>query len=384
MGCVEPSGCFTGACSLLQRAGCLMEQILTINLGRFAVGAREVALTSRVLIASCAFLLGAAAAGRARAEGEATNGFPNWNERVLVEWVNRARSDPQVEMTACGANCGDGACYAPIAPVRWDAKLAHAARFHVDNMIKMSYFGHTSACTLASNIGATYPGSCDGSASCACEGGVATCNPVCTDFSIRVSLFGGSAGGETLTFAGFAGPDAAFYARLFESAGSGCGFSASNGDRWSILTATGLVGAGMTDAGSPSNLEFGFGAASTSKIPSGAHFPQQASSVDAWANWYDAAGPSVAKIDVEGVCSDMTLNRGSLTNGAWHAVVIGAGSGCHHYVFAFKDGGGSEVIYPTTGALTIGDGSALCPDFSNAPPRGCPGFDRIFTNGLDP
>jgi len=47
--------------------------------------------------------------GLAFAVGESVNGFPNWEERVLHEWTNRARSDPQVEMIACGANCGDAA-----------------------------------------------------------------------------------------------------------------------------------------------------------------------------------------------------------------------------------------------------------------------------------
>ena len=76
---------------------------------------------------------------RAAAEGEEINGFPNWNERVLHEWTNRARSDPQTEMTACGANCGDAACYAPIAPLRWSEAFAHSSRFHADNMTLLGF-----------------------------------------------------------------------------------------------------------------------------------------------------------------------------------------------------------------------------------------------------
>ncbi|HEY3056435.1 MAG TPA: hypothetical protein VGK31_10955, partial [Thermoanaerobaculia bacterium] len=37
--------------------------------------------------------------------GESINGFPNWAERVLLEWMNRARVDPQKELAACGAAC---------------------------------------------------------------------------------------------------------------------------------------------------------------------------------------------------------------------------------------------------------------------------------------
>jgi hypothetical protein len=120
------------------------------------------------------------------------------------------------------------------------------------------------------------------------------------------------------------------------------------------------------------------------KIPSGSHFPQQAASVDAWVNWYDTAAPSVKKIDVDGICTDMSLTRGTTTNGAWHMTVNNVGSGCHHYMFAFKDSSGNEVIYPTAGALTIGNGSAQCPDYSLSPPPGCAGFDRIFANGFEP
>src|SRR5882672_5202067 len=118
--------------------------------------------------------------GRAWAEGEAVNGFPNWNERVLLEWTNRARSDPQVEMATCGANCGDATCYNPVAPLPWNVNLAHSARFHDENMAKMNFFAHDSACTLVVNIATVYPATCDAGAACSCVGGVPACNGVCT------------------------------------------------------------------------------------------------------------------------------------------------------------------------------------------------------------
>ena len=132
------------------------------------------------ILFACAVLFVAPAA---LANGEAINGFPNWQERVMLEWTNRARCDPQVEMTACGGNCPEKACYTPIAPVGWSEKLNHAARFHSDNMKAIGFFNHPSACTLVNNIDALYPGTCQGAASCACVGGTATCTPTCT--SIR-------------------------------------------------------------------------------------------------------------------------------------------------------------------------------------------------------
>ena len=50
-------------------------------------------------------------------QGEPVNGFPNWEERVLHEWVNRARCDPQVEMGLCGAPCSEGASLPSAASV---------------------------------------------------------------------------------------------------------------------------------------------------------------------------------------------------------------------------------------------------------------------------
>ena len=84
---------------------------------------------SALVVAVCSLF-----AARAYADGEAVNGFPNWQERVMHEWTNRARCDPQVEMTACGSACGDGACYTPQAPLPWDQALNHSARFHSDEM----------------------------------------------------------------------------------------------------------------------------------------------------------------------------------------------------------------------------------------------------------
>jgi hypothetical protein len=335
-------------------------------------------------------LLMAVSMARVHAEGEAVNGFPNWSERVLLEWSNRARSDPQVEMTSCGARCGDAACYSPIAPLRWSANLAHSARFHTENMAEMGFFAHDSACTLVNNIATLYPSSCDASASCSCVGGVPACNPGCTTWYNRIGLFGSSASAEIIASA--SDPNSAFYQWLYENYATlmlppNCQYvqgPPTNGHRWDILTSTGTVGAGQT-ASTASVMDFSSSASTSSKIPSGSHYPQQATNVDAWANWYDTAGPSVTKIDVDGVCSDMSFARGpTQANSAWLLTVNGVGSGCHRYFFAFKDSAGGEVLYPTTGSLAIGDGSAQCPDWSSAAPAGCAGFDRIFANGFEP
>ena len=65
-------------------------------------------------------------AGRAHGYGESdAEGFPSWEERVIHEWMNRSRSDPQADLADCpGSNCSEKACYAVTAPLVYDAAEA--------------------------------------------------------------------------------------------------------------------------------------------------------------------------------------------------------------------------------------------------------------------
>ncbi len=294
------------------------------------------------------------------------NGFPNWGERVILEWANRARAEPQIEMAACGASCPEGSCYMPVAPASYDVALGRAARFHSDEMAHQSYFNHDSACTVVDNIDDIYPQSCDGSASCACVGGAGGCNPSCTSWSARVGLFGASASGEII--ASGTDPDGAFYQWLFEAYDkTTCGYDQgppTNGHRYNLLMAGPAMGAGI--GAGPSVGDFG-GTPTSYPIPSAAHYPRQAATVDAWANWYGEQGPSQALVDVDGSCTPMVLERGVPENGAYHVPVTGVGSGCHRYFFVFKDAAGAVVTYPTEGSLGIGpEGS--CADWDATRP----------------
>lgn len=339
-------------------------------------------------------------APRAIAYGEAVNGFPNWSERVLLEWINRARSNPQADLAACpSGRCLENinSCYTPQPPRVWNAHVAHSARFHSDEMSHDNFFDHWSECNVVNTIATQYlaqPQQCNGTANCACVGSTRSLGfGNGSGPGTRISLFSGSTSswGEIIAYDS-AGPDDTFYLWLYEQAyTSQCADVSNmnppyqtNGHRWLILTSQyGAQSAGPGVSGIYSTVDFN-NEPGSAKIPSGTHYPQQAASVDAWVNWYDTAAPSVNKINVDGVCTDLSLSRGTSTNGAWHLTVNNVGSGCHRYVFAFKDSGGNEVIYPTTGALTIGNGGAQCPDFSNSPPPGCAGFDRIFANGFEP
>ena len=291
--------------------------------------------------------------------GESVNGFPNWAERIVHQWMNRARVDPQAELAQCGAKCPDRACYIALPPLSWSEQLNRAARFHASEQVKQQYMAHDSRCTLVSNIDALFPAGCDGAASCACVGGTPSCASAgCTTWEQRVALFGTSSGGEII--ASWADPNTVFYAWLYEATdANGCGFTLQNGHRWLILTSLGSVGVGITGA---SVGDFS-GGATPYKIASGSHYPQQAATVELWANWFDTAAPRSANVVVDGHCSAMTVRRGTAANGAWMTTASGVGTGCHRYYFSFVDSSGAVVTYPATGSLGIGSGSA-CPDWS--------------------
>lgn len=292
--------------------------------------------------------------------GESVNGFPSWEERVLHQWINRARVEPQVELANCGPACAERSCYSATAPLFWSESLNRAARFHADEMQKQGYFGHDSKCTIVDNINSLYPAGCDGSASCACSGGSLKCvSGGCTPWAGRIGLFGAGPEGEIIVTG--RDPNTAFYLWLFERANASvCGFTGQNGHRWLILNASGVLGAGVAAS---SVVDFGNGT-QASRIASAAHYPRQAESIEVWANWYHNSPPRSAFVIVDGKCTPLTLRRGSQTNGAWSATVTGMGSGCHRYYIVFTDASGAQVTWPATGSLGIGPQS--CTDWSTS------------------
>ena len=130
----------------------------------------------RTLRTACfGFAVAMMTASSAHAVGESVGGFPNWRERTLHQFMNRARVDPASDLAACpSANCLEKSCYKAVAPLYYDLKLGRAARFHSDEMKQQGYFAHDSKCAIVSNISTIYPGQCSGAASCACMAGTAT------------------------------------------------------------------------------------------------------------------------------------------------------------------------------------------------------------------
>jgi hypothetical protein len=314
------------------------------------------------------------------------NGFPNYDERVLLMYTNRARADPQFEMRACGQPCGEGHCFVVKAPLGYNFNLGHAARFHSAEMSINGFFAHTSQCALVDNIASLYPASCDGSASCACKEGKLTYNATSrTDTFARIGMFGSGGGGEIIvTCSGRCG----FYAWLYESSSSSvCDFSLSNGHRWLLLTANVGIGFGVHNHGM-STGDFGAASASEiSKIPSGTHWTgTPAGTYEFWASWTDTQAPQKALINIDGECKLMALSRGlNPSNYAYSLNVSGLNDGsCHRYFFYFIQNNGTVWRHPSTGSLGVSSGSG-CADYSTSVPGmgyGCPGGGSECTSGV--
>jgi hypothetical protein len=330
-----------------------------------AAGARASALLMVLCAVGCQTSSGdAARVGKSSAAvGEPQDGFPNWDERVIHLWTNRARCDPQADLADC-SQCVEKACYTPQPPLKWSYELARAARFHSANQTSCSKMSHDSSCTLVSDIGDIYaPGGCDGSASCACVGGGPPCgcdapNP-CTSTWARIGMFGASGSGENVAGGGLGNPTGRFYAWLHENYDhpDNCAFDygpPTNGHRWNILTNNGpALGTGC--AGSYCTQDFGGPAAPSSKLYVGVHHPQTGVVFDFRAHWYDPTGgaPQQAMVNVNGSCEVMTLERGVEPDNATYLLQGQSVSGCAHYYFMFKDSGGAWVTYPESGSFGI-------------------------------
>jgi len=295
------------------------------------------------------------------------NGFPSYDERVLHELTNRARVDPQYEMTLCGSPCGEAACYSPMPPLYYNKLMNYPARFHAAHTHTNGYFAHESACTLVSTINTIWPSSCtNAEASCSCVSGSLSCSGTCTSTWGRISMWGGSGSGENIvSVAGKTG----FYLWLYEnSPSSTCSFSSANGHRWNILKQTGSIGYGVSTY-AVGDFTSAIDDAENSKIASGSHWAGTGGLTEFWANWYDASGeePTQALINYDSTCYVMSKGRGANAGNTAYNVNITVTAGCHPYAFIFYDGT-TPVYYPHSGTLLAG---SSCNAWQDVAPSSC-------------
>ncbi len=306
----------------------------------------------------------AVSAAFAQQRGVPQNGFPTWQERMLHVLFNRARAEPTADPKACTATTVRN-------PLAWQYNFGRAARFHSANLSRTGCFQHNSPCLLFTDISSRYPplGTCDGSASCACQNTPA-CNSACTATQCtqtftRISYFGSSGNGEIIA-GGYGSPRAA-HTGWMNSAGH-CGI---------ILGGGGSVGTGWFSNTWTGN--FGSGSAMGTLIAgghevgtSGQFLTSTAQNVGLRVNYFNAGGaPQSAQVNVSGTCHGMTLERGDGVNGTYLATVPLGGTTCLRYVFTFRDPAGNTVLLPETGSYGLGGSLATCADWDAASPSAC-------------
>ncbi len=86
-----------------------------------------------------------------RALGVPKDGFPNWEERVILVLTNRARNDPAAQSAeSCNGGC---ASYPSSKPLYHNYNLGRAARFQATSLKKAGAgLQHDSVCRIVSNI----------------------------------------------------------------------------------------------------------------------------------------------------------------------------------------------------------------------------------------
>lgn len=292
--------------------------------------------------------------GNAGDYGVVKDGFPSWEERTVLVWTNRARSDPVEDLKDCNV-CADKDCYnKPSKPLTYDYNLNRAARFHCANLISCGgRLQHDSPCALVKNISDIYlpNGSCDGRASCACQGGNCECGQGCTSWSSRVSMFGTSPSGENAAY-GYTDPVRTFYQWFWEpESNPQCGFRSTNGHRVNILN-TSHSSVGIGNYQSYWTQDFSSYSRYSRKLYSGTHYPKTGTSIEFRANWADSAGPILSYVIIDGISYDMSIERGTPTNGTY-LYKANLPNSCHKYYFLFKAKDGSVETFPDEGAYGL-------------------------------
>lgn len=308
----------------------------------------------------------------AQNRGVPQDGFPNWAERTVHMRVNRSRADPTADPKACASNT-------VRAPMMWHSTLGRSTRFHSTNMQKSGQFMHNSPCVIVSNISSLFlPNTtCDGSVACACTTGAITCTKAVNDSSgcsagtfstmtDRMNFFGApsaNAWAENIA-AGYTSPTAVH-----------TGWMNSSGHCTNILGDYTWFGVGYLATGNYWTENFRRSStAITGTLIAGSHEPQLSGANVAFrVNYYNTTGgPQQARLNVDGVCTAMTLERGTQTNGTWLSSQMLSGTTCRRYVFTFTDPSGNVVTLPETGSYGVGGSVATCADWTATAPTACP------------
>jgi hypothetical protein len=277
--------------------------------------------------------------------GDKINGYPIWQERVLLVLTNACRMAPQQYRDAYVGNSTilQPANYKAVPPVYWNQALNTAARFHCIQM--------ADTCGMTHN-------SCNG-----------------TDFSTRMQSFyknkNGMIGENIAT--GYADPVSTMQQWLLDKDTAGrvavdlsmCPpYGRCDGHRWNIMNkAYKEIGIGYAYGAKPYRYfwdqDFAGGKTEfNNPIVSASHFFYETAKTTFMANYFDSLGkPSEASLFIDNQKTSLSLAMGADSAGSYVATIAKASS-CRYYYFTFTDVKAKQWRYPETGFLvTQGEGT---------------------------
>jgi hypothetical protein len=318
----------------------------------------------RCTLASAALLLSAACSveriGTATSArplvGVPTDGYPSYDERLMLAAINRVRADPNNPALGTASACS--ATYPAEKPLMHNHDGARAARFHALHSSKNNAgLSHNSYCTLRSDVATS---GCDGSDACACMAGTScyscmTLGGCGTDPLSRAGLFGFGANGEVGAVGNRDGLDAV---------ATWVGECAGQDGHRAILTGANVDEIGLGHAAGDSCWgsfffgDTGFRGVTTPVLPSGVHHPETGASFDFILSYWNGGPAASVNVVIDGVCHPMAIELGAPTNASYKASVSPI-SGCREYWFVAKDRGGARFTYPEVGSWGVG----TCTDY---------------------
>lgn len=305
--------------------------------------------------------------------GVPQNGYPNYNERLMLVAMNRVRSEPNNVTLQTKAACStDYQARPPLVP---SYNGSRAARFHCQNLLlNRGNLSHNSFCTLRSDIAAT---SCDGAQACACVAGTAafSCqgSGAGTNPFTRTGYFSFPAGGE-IGAAGYPNAWEGVWGWVSECAGA-------DGHRVAVTSGNyGQAGVGWAAGSNGCWSSFGFsdlasGGGAPPVLAGGVHRPElggATTSFSFYVNYYDPGGaPASVDVVIDGVCFPMAKETGLGPSNATYLASQVVGAGCHEYWFLAKDSTSARRVWPEVGSYEVGSCSAYRSSSTPASCEGC-------------
>ena len=247
--------------------------------------------------------------------GDAEQGLPRAEDRLMHLWTNAARVEPGAfadEYTRGGCSFG---AFSPTEKqaqplLAFNRALAEAAAFHTEDMADGAFLSHSSS---------------DG-----------------TSFGARLDrYYQGQAIGENVSMG---------YSDAF--VGVMRGWMCSDGHRSNIMEPM-WDELGVATVGVYRTQDFGLGGVEVPMIAMGAHTPlAPTDAVALMADAHDPDGVSEMRVVLDGTVYAMSLAFGDATSGTW-SLSASVDAGCHVYWFEASAASG-EGRFPATGAYGFG------------------------------